>query len=134
MSEERIENENEKTREKYFYVSKECTYKFFGTVAASFIGALLALAVFSALHKPPMPPMGPQFMPNRPCPCRIMDEGRRPGKVFLHKGKFRHHKDFRKHGEFRGPRLPQGEMMPKPNWKFEKETSLPQQKTNPEKK
>ncbi|MBR6098325.1 hypothetical protein IKP85_01100 [bacterium] len=137
MTEERIENENEKSREKYFYVSKECTYKFLGTVVASFIGALLALAVFTALHKPPVPPAGPQMRPDIPCPCRIMDRGGRPDRVFPPRGEFRHHKHFRGgefqrgygfrgHKGFRG--CPKGKLMPPPPQKFEagKNIQVPQ--------
>ena len=141
MAEENNTVPEEKSREKYFYVSKEWTYKFLSTVAASFIGALLALAVFTALHKPPVPPVGPQMRPNRPCPCRIMDRGKRPDRMMPPRGAFKYHKHTRRHGEFKGAQNFRGhrgfrkELMPPPSKKLEagKNIQVPE-KVSPNKK
>ena len=53
---------------------KKCICKFFGTILASFIGALLALYTFMALNKPPMPPMGHHFNHQRPHANQMMDK------------------------------------------------------------
>ncbi len=106
MSDEEKILEPEKTREEYFYVNKKCTYKFLGTVLATFIGALLALYVFAALHKPPVPPAGIQMRPPCPCAMKMFERGQRfdrmypPKKEFKHRRDFKFHKQFRGHGEF----------------------------------
>ena len=57
MSEEQIE----KPVEKYFYVDKEKTYNALTSIATSFIGAGLALLLFTNCGKPPVQPCS--------CPC-----------------------------------------------------------------
>ena len=62
----------EKSREKYFYVDKEKTYQVITGIATSFIGASIALLLFAALHKPPVPPCGMGFDRPMPCPMQMM--------------------------------------------------------------
>lgn len=138
MTEEKIEiqNENEKPREKYFYLDKKETCRFLTTLGASFLGALLALYVFSALHKPPMPPMGFRMMKHRPCPMKFMD------REFRHNEGFKIHREFKgPHGqrhvemnwEFSTPQFPQDKMVPPQNAKFDRKAPIPNT-INPEKK
>ena len=75
MSEEQIE----KTPEKYFYVDKEKAYKVLTSIATSFIGAGLALALFG-WTRPPMPPCpSSHHRMQIECPCaRIQHHPQRP--------------------------------------------------------
>jgi hypothetical protein len=119
MTEEQIENE--KSRKEYFYISKAETCQFLKTLGASFLGALLALAVFNALHKPPIPrgpQFGPQWGPNKPCPCRIMDRGGRPDKARFHKKGHKFHKcnkHWKGEGKFGNKPVPNGNIKPFPS-------------------
>ena len=101
MTDEEKITETEKTREKYFYIDKEKTYQALTGIAISFIGAGLALVVFAALHKPPVPPCHRGF--NRPMPCtmRMMPEQGRPDKMLPPRGKFQGPREFRGHKDFR---------------------------------
>ena len=63
----------EKTREKYFYIDKEKTYQILTNIATSFIGAGLAIAIFAATHKPPVPPCHLQFNHPMPCPMKMYE-------------------------------------------------------------
>lgn len=131
MSNEEIKNENEKSREKYFYLDKKETCRFLCTVLATFVGAYLALCVFAALHRPPMPPFARHMM-HRPCPMK-----------FMHRG-FKHNRILLPPKEFKGPRrshfegywefsTPQEKMVPPQNMKFDRKAPLPNT-INPEKK
>ena len=94
MTEEKIEV-TEKSKEKYFYVDKEKTYSVLTQIATAFIGAGLALIVFGALHKPPMPPCHQCFKKPMPCPMQMIDR-KGPRGVYNHRGdNFRRHQDFR---------------------------------------
>ena len=115
-------HENEKSREKYYYLDKKKTCKFLSTILASFLGTLLALAVFTALHKPPMPPAG-YHMKNRPCPCKFMERRNHhdkmlPRKEFNEDKIYRENRDVRKshehniNKELRDKQFPQGKIMP----------------------
>ena len=132
MTNEEIKNENEKSREKYFYLDKKEVCRFLCTVGASFIGALLALCVFTALHKPPMPPMGHRLMPPRPCPMKLMDKGFKPDRMLLPPKELRGPRGshFEGYWEFS---TPQEKMAPTPNAKFDIKPPSPNT-INPEKK
>ena len=131
MTNEEIKNENEKSREKYFYLDKKETCRFLCTIGASFIGALLALCVFTALHKPPMPPFGYPMM-HRPCPMKFMHRGFKPDKMLLPPKELRGPRGshFEGYWEFS---TPQEKMVPNPDVKFDKKAPLPNT-INPEKK
>ena len=91
MSEEQIE----KTPEKYFYIDKERTYKVLTSIATSFIGAGLALALFGWVSRPPIPPCrcGCPIQIERPCPMMQHNDRRPP--------KYRKHHDADRHQGFR---------------------------------
>jgi len=60
------------------------------TALGTFAGVYMALSLFSAIHKPPMP-----------CPCHFMNP------MVQTQGHFRHHRDFHKmdkkfHKDFKG--------------------------------
>ena len=108
--EEKILKE-EKTREKYFYVDKERTYQVLTGIVTSFIGAGLALVLFAALHKPPVPPCPMmQFNQPKPCPMKIFPQNI-PHKMFPDGGKFRNFGEHRIPREFNGKKFP-----PRPNF------------------
>ena len=132
MTNEEIKNENEKTREKYFYLDKKEVFRFLSVVGASFIGALLALCVFTALHKPPMPPMGHRLMPPRPCPMKFMHRGFKFDRMLLPPKELRDPRGshFEGYWEFS---TPQEKMVPTPDMKFDRKAPLPNT-INPEKK
>ena len=68
------EQQIEKTHEKYFYVDKKKTYKVLTSIATSFIGAGLALALFG-WSRPPMPPCPcSQHRVQIECPCARMHQ------------------------------------------------------------
>ena len=130
MTDEEIKNENGKSREKYFYLDKKETCRFLCTVGATFIGAYLALCVFAALHRPPMPPVFRPMMP-RPCPMKFMDRGFRPDRMFPpHFLRGPRHSHFEGYWEFS---TPQEKMVPNPGMKYDRKAPLPNT-INPEKK
>lgn len=99
MSEEKIV-ETEK-KECNCFCKSEGFRKFLVTALGTFVGVYMALALFSAIHKPPMP-----------CPCQFMHPA--PMQTYGH---FKHHGDFKKpdkkfHKEFK---------------EFKKDTQPPQQ-------
>jgi len=83
----------EKTREKYFYIDKEKTYQILTNIATSFIGAGLAIAIFAATHKPPVPPCHLQFNHPMPCPMKMYEFNRQPNMFPPHR-EFKGHKRF----------------------------------------
>ena len=95
MSEELKENE-QKNECKSFCKSEE--FKKFLTVAlGTFVGVYFALSLFTATHRPPMPPcgFGPQgYM--KGCPVKMIHH--------QHFDKYRHHRDFQRQDKnFQGP-------------------------------
>jgi len=94
---------------RYFCFKKREVYRALLSVATSFVGALLALAIFAAVHKPPMPPqMMPGNFPPPPPQCEKM-------KMNFHKGG----PDIPPPGEFRGNRpgdFRPGVKVPPPNF------------------
>ena len=142
MTDEEKKVVEEKTREKYFYIDKEKTCQVLTGIATSFIGAGLALVVFAALHKPPVPPCPFQYNNPRPCPMKMMDWGMRPDKRFIPGSHFRNHRGFGGPREFRGPRgfggperfqnsgFPKGKLMPPPPQINNEGPKLPPQNAN----
>lgn len=100
MTEEEKIVETEKSREKYFYVDKEKTYQVLTGIATSFIGASLALLLFAALHKPPVPPCPMGLQRPMPCPMQMMMHRKHFGDFRGPQGHFQGHRKFPK--EFRG--------------------------------
>ena len=94
-------DENKVAEEKHTCVCQSKGFKKFLIVTGgTFVGVFLALSLFAALHKPPMPPMpinpdafgpGPQVI----CPCKChhhhhFDRGHRGD---FHKKMMKHHPD-----------------------------------------
>lgn len=85
MTEEKTTEITKETECKCFCKS-EGFRNFVVTALGTFAGVYMALSLFGAIHKPPMP-----------CPCHFM----RP-PMMMH-GQFKHNKDFKKfHKEFKG--------------------------------
>lgn len=83
------EQQIEKTPEKYFYVDKERTYKVLTSIATSFIGAGLALALFG-WARPPIPPCPcSQHRVQIECPCARMYQHPQKPKCKCNKQKHR---------------------------------------------
>lgn len=95
-----MSDENKNTEEKHTCFCQNKGFRKFLIIAGgSFVGVFLALSLFAALHKPPMPPVpmnpyafggpGPQMV--RPCHCHHhFDRGHRCG---FHKKMMKHHPD-----------------------------------------
>ena len=111
----------EKSKEKYFYIDKERTREVLTGIATSFIGAGLALALFAALHKPPVPPCPMmQFNQPMPCPMKMLPQDRgRLHKNIPWKGHFRGLDEQRRHGEFQDKKFP-----PRGNFDFRRPEGL----------
>ena len=89
-------------KKRYFYWERRDVYRVLLSVATSFIGALLALMVFAAFHKPPVMPG--KFPPPPPIQRIDVDIHRIDNYIKPPMGEF--HKDPR--GDFHR----RGEMMP----------------------
>lgn len=98
------------TERRNIYIQKRDVYRALLSVATSFIGALLALAVFAGLNKPPVAPG--QYPP--PCPpCERMNFDMHRGAPDMLpplRGEF-HGKPQK---EFKGHRPDKGAMVPPP--------------------
>ncbi len=106
MTEEEKIVEQEKSRDKYFYIDKEKTCQVLTGIATSFIGASIAILLFTGTHKPPCSD-APQMMAP-PCHCKMMRHKGPHGKFMPPRGEFKGPgKDFRGHGEFKGKHFPQ---------------------------
>lgn len=102
------ENKIVETKEEKCLCQSKSFKKFLIVTGGTFVGVFLALSLFAALHKPPMPPMpmnpyafgpGPQMV--RPCHCHHhFDRG--------HRGDF--HKKFHRDGKPMPPRPAQAEI------------------------
>lgn len=104
------EKQVEITEKQNIYIQKRDVYRALLSVATSFIGALLALAVFAGLNKPPV---APGQYPPPPPPCERMNFDMHRGAPDMlppHIGEF-HGKPQK---EFRGHRPDKGAMMPPP--------------------
>ncbi len=112
MTEEEKIAEQEKSRDKYFYIDKEKTCQVLTSIATSFIGASIALLLFASTHKPPEPRYHGPFM-QPPCKCKMMHEYR--GGHGMHK----------RHGDFKNKHFYKGDFR-----KLDKKAIPPAPKTN----
>lgn len=113
---------------RYFCIKKREVYRALMSIATSFIGALLALAVFSAVHKPPRIPG--QFPP--PPPIERVD-------INIHKGApgmFHPHADFRgnRPGEMRHHKHHRDAMRPAKHFEQGERPVTPPAQPKPDKK
>lgn len=82
-----MSDENKIVEEKPTCICQNKEFRHFLTIAGgSFVGVFLALSLFAALHRPPMPPIPPMA----PCPC-----GYQMVRPCPH-----HHFDRADHGDF----------------------------------
>ena len=82
------ENKIEVKEVKTCFCQSEWFKKFLTKTLAVFVGTFCALSLFSALHRPKMPP----------CPCRMMMKPpmAQPYHYHGHRGQFHHYKKFEK--------------------------------------
>ena len=111
----------EKSKEKYFYIDKERTREVLTGIVTSFIGAGLALALFAAVHKPPIPPCPMmQFNHPMPCPMKMLPQDR--GRLHKNIPWERHFREFdgqRRPDKFQGKIFP-----PKGDFEFRRSEGL----------